>query len=48
MVLSFDFLLFMFYGNRLSLHSPGWHGTLYVDQADLEVIEIYLPLPHDC
>jgi hypothetical protein len=48
MVLSFDFLSFIFYGDRLSLHIPGWHGTLYVDQADLEVIEIWLPLPSEC
>jgi hypothetical protein len=41
--------LFYFHGilfcYRLSLHNPGWPRTHCVDQAGLEFIGIYLPLP---
>jgi hypothetical protein len=31
--------------DRVSLCSPGWPGTCFVDQAGLELTEICLPLP---
>ena len=36
--------LFLF----LSLYNPGCAGAHYVDQAALELTEIYLPLPPKC
>lgn len=36
---------YLFILDSVSLHAPGWLGTLCVDQADLELTEICLPLP---
>ena len=33
------------FGDRILLPILGWPGTCYVDQAGLELTEIYLPLP---
>jgi hypothetical protein len=38
-------LPFVFVRDRISLCSPGCHGTCSVDQAGLEFIEIQPPLP---
>lgn len=32
----FLFLFFVFMGSRVSLRSPSWYGTCYVDKADLK------------
>jgi hypothetical protein len=34
--------------NRVSLWSPGYPGTQFVDQAGLELTEIHLPLLPKC
>lgn len=34
--------------DRVSLYSPGWPGTWYVDQASFNFTEIHLPLPPQC
>ena len=39
------FLLLLFVFSQVSPCSSGRHGTYYVDQAGLELIEIHLPLP---
>jgi hypothetical protein len=36
------YFIFIFIGDRVSLHSPGCSGTHYIDQAGLK--EIHLPL----
>lgn len=41
---SLKFLFVLFYETG-SLGSIGWPGTLYVDQAGLECIDIHVPLP---
>lgn len=33
---------------RVSPCSPDWSGTFYVDQAGLELVDIYLALPPEC
>jgi hypothetical protein len=42
-----SFVGLVFWG-RVSLYSPGCPGTHFVDQADLELTEIHLPLPPEC
>ena len=39
------FTFCVLFWNRISLHSSSWSGTLYVDQAGLELIEVCLLLP---
>lgn len=34
----------LFFKDRLSLCSPGWLGTSYIDQAGLDLVAIFLPL----
>ena len=43
----FYFILYLF-RDRLSLCSPGCPGTCLIDQAGLQLTEIYLPLPPEC
>ena len=31
--------------DSVTLRSPGWSGTYYVEQADPKVVDIQLPLP---
>jgi hypothetical protein len=33
---------------QVSLCSPGYPGTHYVDQASLKLTEVHLPLPPEC
>jgi hypothetical protein len=39
---------FFFFGDKVSLYSSDYPGTHHVDQADLELTEIYLTLPPKC
>jgi hypothetical protein len=39
---------FLFLWDRVSLCSPGWPETHYVDQAGLKLTEIHLALPLEC
>ena len=42
-------LLFLVFPDRVSMCSLGTYpGICFVDQADLELTEIHVPLPHEC
>ena len=44
-LLLFCLFVCLFVWDRVSLCSPGYPGTQFVDRASLELIEIHLPLP---
>ena len=40
--------MYLCFQDRVSLCSCGYPGTHYVDQADLKLTEIHLPLAPEC
>lgn len=40
-------LLFGWFGDRVSLRSPGWPGVCFVEPVGLKLMESWLPLPPD-
>lgn len=45
MILLLHFAAVLLFWDRVLLRSPGWTGTLYVDNAGLKLPEIHLLLP---